>query len=130
MAGMGDMARMMAAGGGDGGMGGDVNSPDMESQDPNAPEEGPEMGGDPGEMMEQGIAMIEAGLEQLPGDLAEKARKLLEGLKEISAQGAAAGGTPDDQSDPSQDQPSSDPGMGAAPTDPMGGAGGGGMTSA
>lgn len=126
MAGMGDMARMMAAGGGDGGMSADGQSPDMEAMDPNAPEAGPEMGGgDPGEMIAQGIAMIESALEGMPGDLAEKARKHLEGLKEIAAQGQAAGGTPDDQGDPNADQPAgTDPGMGAAPTDPMGGGGG------
>jgi len=104
MAGLGDMARAMAAGGG--GMGGDMGSPDMESQDPNAPEAGPEMGGgDPSEMLTQGISMIEGALETLPGDLAEKARKHLEGLKEIAAQGQAAGGTPDDQTDPAAEQP-------------------------
>lgn len=105
MAGLGDMARMMAAGGGDGGMAGDAGSPDMQAQDPNAPEAGPEAGGDPGEMLTQGISMIEAALETLPGDLAEKARKHLEGLKEIAAQGQAAGGSPDDQPDDSAQQP-------------------------
>lgn len=70
----------------------------MEAQDPNAPEDGPEMGGG-GESLEQGIMMVEAGLADLPGDLAEKARKLVEGLKEIAVQSqAAGGGSPDDQS--------------------------------
>jgi len=95
--GLDDMARSFAAAG-DGGMGGDTGSPDMEAQDPNAPEDGPEMGGG-GESLEQGIMMVEAGLADLPGDLAEKARKLVEGLKEIAVQSqAAGGGSPDDQS--------------------------------
>jgi hypothetical protein len=120
MAGMSDMARMMAAGGG--GMSADAPSPDMEGQDPNAPEDGPEMGGggDPMEMVEQGIAMIEGGLESLPGDLAQKARQLLEGLKEIVAQGEAASGTPDDQNDPTQDQPTGgNAGQTESPSEPQ-----------
>ena len=129
MAGMGDMARMMAAGGG--GMAGDAGAPDMESQDPNAPEAGPEMGGgDPSEMLNQGISMIESSIDGLPGDLAEKARKHLEGLKEIAAQGQAAGGTPDDQQDPSAQDPSgSDAGMAGAPPDTTGGGQGAGLIS-
>lgn len=113
MAGMGDMARMMAAGGGDGGgMGGDAGSPDLEAQDPNAPEDGPEAaGGDPAEVVEQALQEIMAAVEQFPGDLAEKARKHVEGLMEICEQAEAAGGsgaeagaggqeaTPDGQSD-------------------------------
>jgi hypothetical protein len=47
--------------------------------------------------------MVEAGLANLPGDLAEKARKLVEGLKEIAVQSEAAGGSPDDQSMQSPD---------------------------
>jgi hypothetical protein len=83
------MARAFAAGG-EGGMAGDTGSPDMEAQDPNAPEAGPEQGG--GDSLEQGIMMVESGLAGLPGDLAEKARKLVEGLKEIAVQASAAGG--------------------------------------
>lgn len=110
MAGMADMARMMAASG-DGGMGADAGSPDLEAQDPNAPEDGPEAaGGDPCETIEQALQEIMAAAEQLPGDLAEKARKHVEGLMEICQQAEAAGGgaeagasgqeaTPDGQSD-------------------------------
>lgn len=95
MPGMGDMARMMAAGGGDGGggMSGDGGSPDLEAQDPNAPEDGPEQaGGDPAEMIEDCVQQIMAAAEQLPGDLGEKARKHAEGLMEIAQQAEAAGG--------------------------------------
>lgn len=99
MAGLGDMARIFAAGGGEGGMAGDAGSPDMAAQDPNAPEEGPMMGtGDPGEQLNQGISMIESALEMLPADVAEKARTHLEALKELSAQSqASAGPTAEDQ---------------------------------
>lgn len=93
MAGMGDMARMMAAGGG--GMAADAGSPDMQAQDPNAPEGMPQDAGGNAESFEQGISMIESALGNLPGDLAEKARKHLEGLKEISQQADAAGGSSD-----------------------------------
>lgn len=96
MPGMGDMARMMAAGGGDGGggMSGDGGSPDMEAQDPNAPEDGPEQGGgDPCEMIEEALEQIMGAAEQLPGDLAEKARKHVEALMEICQQAEAAGGS-------------------------------------
>lgn len=102
MPGMGDIARMMAASGG-GGTAGDTGSPDMEAQDPNSPDGLPSAGGGM-DQIEQGISMIEGSLDGLPGDLAEKARKHLEGLKEIVSQGEAAGGTPDDQ-DPSADTP-------------------------
>lgn len=91
MPGLDDAARSFAAGGGDGGMSMDTGSPDMEAQDPNAPEDMPGME-DPGESLEQGIMMCEAGLANLPGDLAEKGRKLVEGLKEIAVQASAAGG--------------------------------------
>ena len=127
MAGMADMARSMAAGGG-GGMGADAGSPDMEQQDPNAPEDGPEMDGG-GEGLEQGIMMCEAGLEGLPGDLAEKARQLVEGLKEIAVQAQAAGGggqgedepsdTPDGSNSGAMEQaPGSGPSMGGSPASP------------
>ena len=126
MSGMADMARSMAASG-DGGMAGDTGSPDMQAQDPNAPEDGPEMGGG-GESLEQGIMMVEAGLADLPGDLGEKARKLVEGLKEIAVQAqAAGGGSPDDQEAQSPDgsdagameqPPGSGPSMGGSAMSP------------
>jgi hypothetical protein len=126
MSGMADMARSFAASG-DGGMGADAGSPDMQAQDPNAPDDSPEMGGG-GESLEQGIMMIESGLSGLPGDLAEKARKFVEGLKEIAVQAAAAGGgSPDDQSAQSPDggdasaieqAPGSGPSMGGSPMSP------------
>jgi hypothetical protein len=87
---MADMARSFAASG-DGGMGGDAGSPDMEAQDPNAPDDMPQDDGG-ADSLEQGIMMVEAGLAGLPGDLAEKARKMVEGLKEIAVQAQAAGG--------------------------------------
>lgn len=99
MPGMGDMARMMAAGGGDGGggMSSDGGSPDLEAQDPNAPEDGPEAGGgDPCETIEQALQEIMTAAEQLPGDLAEKARKHVEGLMEICEQAEAAVGSASD----------------------------------
>lgn len=122
MAGMADMARMMAAGGGDaGGMGAEAGSPDMESQDPNAPEDGPEMGGsDADEALTQGIQMIEAGITSLPGDLGEKARQLLEGLKEIAVQAEAAEG-PEQQAQEGEEPDGSDANSGSieSPSSPQ-----------
>lgn len=116
MAGLADMARSFAAGGGDGGLAGDAGSPDLEAMDPNAPEEGPGGGGD--EQLMQGISMIEGALEGLPGDLAEKARKHLEGLKEIASQ-AEAVETPDEQTAEAnagqEEMPPGSPSMGGSP---------------
>lgn len=107
MPGMDDMARMMAASGPGGGSM-DTGSPDMEAQDPNAPEDGPEGGGDPCEMIEEAATAIMSAAEQLPGDVGEKVRKHVEALLELCQQAEAAGGqgsptgaepTPDGQSD-------------------------------
>lgn len=118
MAGLGDMARIFAAGGGGGGMAGDAGSPDMEAQDPNAPEGGPAMGtGDPDQQLSQGISMIESALEGMPGDIAEKARTHLEALKELASQGAAQEGpsTPDaPMGDMSQMESASEPKVGGS----------------
>jgi hypothetical protein len=127
MPGLDDMARAFAAGG-DGGMGADAGSPDMEDQDPNAPEDGPEMGGgDPCEAVEQAMQMALSGVEQFPGDLAEKARKHIEAILELCQQAEAAGGpggeegggsgapTPDGASDQIESPSSSGPSVGGSP---------------
>lgn len=117
MAGMGDVARMMAAGGG--GTAADAEAPDMEAMDPNAPEDPGMMAGSPTDAIEQGISMIESALESLPGDLAEKARKHLEGLKEIVAQGDAAGQSPDDEAAEGDQPEGANAGQIESPSEPQ-----------
>lgn len=90
MPGMRDAARSLAAIGGGAELG--AMPPELAVPDP-AMEQVPTEPS-PLEDIETGIAMIEAALEALPTDKAQRARELLEGLKEVAAEGEAAGQEP------------------------------------